>query len=115
MSSTKSQLGSALKWLQRNFPANSIDQQYIDALSQLNIVSLAYTADGGFDPTTGEFHSDNRAISYKIRLKYIEEDATCTSKTLVLMGANADQTAIVDQRAREVIFAGDKSASISMA
>lgn len=34
------------------------------------INSIAFTTDGGFDSDTGEFHSEERKINYKIRIVF---------------------------------------------
>ncbi|MGB5941759.1 MAG: hypothetical protein WBG71_02670 [Leeuwenhoekiella sp.] len=91
----QSQLGSALKWLQRNFPKFKIDKEYIDYLCRLNITSLAYTTDGGFDLDSGEFHLEARPISYKVRLKYKVGKDCDKQKMIVLMGVSRDEKRFV--------------------
>lgn len=60
-------------------------------LKHLDITSIAYTIDGGFDSTSGTYHSETRAFNYKIRVQYYDEKSSPKEKTVVLLGVEEGQ------------------------
>ena len=89
----KPTLASALKRLRKTYNLSERQIMPLRRLFDLDITSVAYTIDGGFDPKTGDYYSENRGVNYKIRVKYYEGKDDATEKMrAVLAVAEEDAT-----------------------
>ncbi len=86
---TPTSLLECLKRLQRNYLWSKNDIKKIKSIEDYTITSIAYTADGGFDRTNGDFHKEERDVSYKIRIKY-KIAGSGKEKVLILMAVQDD-------------------------
>ncbi len=60
--------------LRDKYNLDAISLKRIMNLKKYIITSIAFTTDGGFDESTGFFHSEERALNYKIRIKFKKSD-----------------------------------------
>ena len=64
------QVDKCLKRLMEKYNLDAACLKRITDLKQFSITSIAFTTDGGFDETTGNFHCEERRINFKIRIKF---------------------------------------------
>ncbi|WP_373056696.1 hypothetical protein [Zunongwangia sp. H14] len=77
---------NTLNQLHEKYSLSQRDLKLIEKIKNLKITSIAFTTEGGFDPTDGKFHL-NRNINYKIRIKY-ECPISKKKKIIVLMSSS---------------------------
>lgn len=73
-----------LNRLKEKYKLNATEIKQLKRLEEFEVTSIAFTENGGFDRRNGEYHPEDRGCSYKIRIKYRENDSD-PEKILVLM------------------------------
>lgn len=61
---------TGLRKLVRHYKLSTRDALKLRRLFNSKIISIAYTASGGFDSSNGEFYAKERDINYQLRIKY---------------------------------------------
>lgn len=61
---------TGLRKLVRHYKLNTRDALKLRGLFNSRIISIAYTASGGFDSSNGEFYAKEREVNYQLRIKY---------------------------------------------
>lgn len=59
-----------LRKLVTHYRLNKCDALKLRKLFNCTVTSIAYTAFGGFDSSSGEFYGMDRKINYQLRIKY---------------------------------------------
>lgn len=62
----------------------------LQKVKKTEIISLAYTNDGGFDLETGDYHDEDHPVNYKLRIYYRDLHKKIT-KMLVLLPSNTEE------------------------
>ncbi len=91
---TQSTLASAVQRLKASFTLREKDIAPLDTLANLEVTSLAYTIDGGFDPITGNYHCGTWDLNYKIRVKYYDGKSIPPEKMLVLIPITGEEATL---------------------
>lgn len=61
---------TGLRKLVRHYKLDTRDALKLRRLFNCRIISIAYTASGGFDSSNGEFYANEREVNYQLRIKY---------------------------------------------
>ena len=62
----------------------------LQKVKKAEIISLAYTNDGGFDLETGDYHDEDHPVNYKLRI-YYKDPLKKTTKMLVLLPSTTEE------------------------
>lgn len=76
-------ISKCLGRLTDKYELGAVCLQRIKDLKKFLITSISFTADGGFDESTGTFHCEERPITFKVRIKY-KKDGNSSEEFIVL-------------------------------
>ncbi|MFD2828159.1 hypothetical protein ACFSYG_16900 [Leeuwenhoekiella polynyae] len=79
-----------LNTLLKRYKFSNQELESLQKVKKTEIISLAYTNDGGFDLKTGDYHDEDHPVNYKLRIYYKDPQKNST-KMLVLLPSTTEE------------------------
>ena len=79
-----------LNTLLKRYKFSNEELDSLQKVKKTEIISLAYTNDGGFDFNTGAYHDEEHSVNYKLRI-YYKDASNKATKMLVLLPSSSEE------------------------